>query len=569
MMLRCLAAEAGQEPADLVLRGGQIVTLDERQPAATALAARADRIVAVGDGAAICPWIGPNTRVIELQGRLAIPGFIEGHGHFLGLGQSKRMLDLSRARSWEEITRLVGEAAAKAPPGQWILGRGWHQSKWDRAPEPNVEGYPAHERLSRAAPDHPVLLTHASGHMTLANAKAMALAGVDRKTPDPPGGAILRDPTGEPIGAFREEAAGLVQRAYGASQDRRAPDQVRKDREEAILRATEECLAHGVTSFHDAGESLAAIDHFRELAQQGRLAVRLWVMIGEPNQVLARRLPQYRMIGLGNHHLTVRAIKRFMDGALGTHGAWMLEPYADLPQSAGLNTTPLESLAETAELAMCHDFQLCVHAIGDRANRRTLDLFERTFQKHPEKHSLRWRIEHAQHLSPADMPRFRRLGVIAAMQGIHATSDAPFVVPRLGERRAREGAYAWRSLLDSGAVIVNGTDAPVEQLDPIRSFHASVTRRLASGAAFFPEQRMTRPEALRSYTASAAYAAFEESLKGTLTPGKLADIVVLSQDVLSVPEEDMLQARVDYTIVGGKVRMERVSGGQVFDGRSR
>jgi predicted amidohydrolase YtcJ len=287
-------------------------------------------------------------------------------------------------------------------------------------------------------------------------------------------------------------------------------------------------------------------------------------MIGEVNEVLKRRLPQYRIVGLGDHHLTVRAIKRFIDGALGTHGAWMLEPYVDLPRSSGLNTLPLESLAETAELAMRHDFQLCVHAIGDRANRQTLDLFERTLQKHPEKRDLRWRIEHAQHLSPVDIPRFHRLGVIAAMQAVHATSDAPFVVTRLGERRSREGAYAWRSLLDAGAVIVNGTDAPVEEVDPIRSFYASVTRRLESGATFFPEQRMTRLEALRSYTASPAYAAFEESLKGSLTPGKLADIVVLSEDILSAPEEKVLQARVLYTIVGGKVLLDRDQGKRTF-----
>lgn len=556
-LLECCAAEAAERPADLVLRGGKVVTMDQPQPSATALAIRGDRILIVGDDVAIRPWIGANTRIIELQGELVIPGLIEGHGHFLSLGQSRQMLDLSQARSWEEIARLVAQAAAKVEPGQWILGRGWHQSKWERPPQPNVEGYPVHDRLSQAAPDHPVLLTHASGHMTLANARAMELAGVDRSATDPPGGTILRDRAGQPIGAFREAATSLVERAYETSRKGRTADQVRKDREAAILRATEECLALGVTSFHDAGESWEAIGHFRELAERGRLGVRLWVMVGEPNDVLARRLPQCRMVGVGNHHLTVRAIKRFIDGALGTHGAWMLEPYSDLPKSSGLNTESLESLAKTAELAIRHDFQLCVHAIGDRANRQTLDLFERTFQRHPGKRDLRWRIEHAQHLNTADMPRFGRLGVIAAMQGIHATSDAPFVVTRLGQRRSREGAYAWRSLLDAGAMVVNGTDTPVEDLNPLRSFYASVTRRLENGATFFPEQRMTRQEALRSYTTSPAYAAFEESLKGSLAPGKLADIVVLSHDILSVPEEQILRTRVLYTVVGGRVLVEK------------
>jgi predicted amidohydrolase YtcJ len=280
----------------------------------------------------------------------------------------------------------------------------------------------------------------------------------------------------------------------------------------------------------------------------------LSVMLNDSNDVLADNLAKYRMVG---PQLTVRGIKRMIDGALGTHGAWLLEPYDDLPGSRGLNMQSLDSIRKTAELAIQHDYQLCVHAIGDLANRETLNLMETVFRAHPDRRDLRWRIEHAQHIHPADIPRFKQLGVIASMQGNHATSDGPFVVQRLGDWRARTGAYAWRSLLDAGAVIINGTDAPVETLNPVDSFYASVTRRMASGEPFIPEQAMTRMEALRSYTRAAAWAGFEEDAKGTLSPGKLADIVVLSENLLTVPENRLRSTQVDLTIIGGQVLYER------------
>lgn len=324
-----------------------------------------------------------------------------------------------------------------------------------------------------------------------------------------------------------------------------------------IEAAAAECLRFGVTTFHDAGAPLSEVDVFRDLAAEGRLPVRLWVMLNDGNDVLAENLHRYRMVGFGNGHLTVRGIKRMIDGALGTHGAWMLEPYDDLPTSRGLNMLPLESLRKTAELAIEHDYQLCVHAIGDLANREMLSLMETVLKAHPERRDLRWRIEHAQHLHPADIPRFRQLGVIASMQGNHATSDGPFVIQRLGDWRARTGAYAWRSLLDANAVVINGTDAPVETLNPVNSFFASVTRRMASGEPFIPEQAMTRLEALRSYTRDAAWAGFEDDQKGTLSPDKLADIVVLSENLLTVAEDKLRSTQVDVTILGGKVVYER------------
>jgi predicted amidohydrolase YtcJ len=545
-----------EKPADLVLLGGKIVSMDEANPLAQALAVRAGRVVAVGRDTEVARWIGDRTRVIRLEGKLVLPGFIESHGHFVALGRSKMTLDLSKATSWDEIVRLVQQAAREAPPGRWIIGQGWHQAKWQRPPQPNVQGYPTHDKLSQAVPDHPVLLTHGTGHMCLANAKAMELAGVDRDTPDPEGGEILHDPAGEPTGVFREQSMDLITDAWEETESSPANSETAEELDKAIRLATDECLSKGVTTFCDASSSFATIDHFRQLAERGGLRVRLWVMIDEPNDALARRLPEYRLIGLGDDHLTVRAIKRFADGALGTQGAWLLKPYNDLPESTGLNTTPVDSIRRTAELAIEHHFQLCVHAIGDRANREILNVFEAVFKEHPDERDLRWRIEHAQHLDPADIPRFGQLGVIASMQGVHCTSDGPFVVKRLGVDRAREGAYAWRRLLDSGAVIANGTDTPVEDVSPIACFCASVTRKLADGTLFFPEQRMTRREALRSYTLDAAYAAFEENLKGSLTPGKLADVVVLSRDILTVPEEEIPGTRVLWTIVGGNIVYE-------------
>ena len=538
-----------QEPADLVLRDGKIVTLDEGMPEAEALAVKGDQVIAVGSNDEIDAYVGPSTDVIDLGGQLAIPGFIEGHGHFLGIGDSKLQLNLIDAENWDEIVSMVAKAVDQAQPGELIRGRGWHQDKWDLGPNPEVEGLPLHGALSRVSPENPVLLRHASGHATFANAKAMEMSGITRDTPNPQGGEIVKDARGNPIGAFRETAAGLLD---PARRDATPPD----PRRQAEL-AVEEVLSKGITSFQDAGSSLEAIDLFKSMVEEGSLGVRLWVMLRTSNEGLAEELPNYRILGMGDNRLTVRAIKRGIDGALGSHGAWLLEPYADLPESEGLNTTALEEIVETARLAIEHGFQLCVHAIGDRGNRETLDIFEEAFKANSDKTDLRWRVEHVQHLHPEDIPRFAQLGVIASMQAVHATSDGPWVTERLGARRSEEGAYVWQELLQSGAVVINGTDAPVEDVDPIASFYASVSRKLKDGSIFYPEQRMSRMEALRSYTLSAAYAAFEEDIKGSLLPGKLADITILSKDLMTIPEDEIPTTQVLYTIVGGKVMYDR------------
>ena len=556
-ILVCAAAAAAQ-PADLVLRNGKIVTMNGAAPTAQAIAVRGDKIAALGTNADAQKWIGPNTKVIDLKGQLAIPGFIEGHGHFTGIGEYRQGLDLREARTWDEIVAQVARAAKQAKPGEWIVGRGWHQSKWDRAPEPNVEGFPLHESLDKASPDNPVLLTHASGHAAFVNGKAMELAKLTRQTPNPSGGEILKDQQGNPTGLLRETAQGVVARAHNQWLAQRTAAQRAADLRKAIELAGDECVSKGITSFEDAGSPFSTIDAFKGMAEKNELKLRLWVMIGSsPLDQLAANIDRYRIIGAGNNHLTVRAIKRYMDGALGSRGAWLLEPYTDKPDSVGLAVSDPADLKKVGELAIQHDFQFCIHAIGDRANREVLDLYEQIFREHPDNTGLRWRIEHAQHLSAADIPRFGKLGVIAAMQGIHCTSDAPYVLLRLGPKRAEEGAYVWQKLMKSGAVVANGTDAPVEDVSPLACFYASVGRKLKDGTRFYPDQRMSREEALKSYTWNNAYAAFEEKVKGSLEAGKLADITVLSRDIMTIPEDDIPATDVVYTIVGGKVVFRR------------
>jgi predicted amidohydrolase YtcJ len=541
------------EPADLVLTNGKIITLEAPAEAA-AIASRGSRIVAIGSADEIKAYVGPKTELIDLRGQTVIPGFVEGHGHFVGVGESRLQLNLAKVADWDEIVRMVEAAVKEAKPGQWIYGRGWHQEKWRTKPSPNVEGFPVHDRLSRVSPQNPVLLTHASGHATFANARAMELSDVMASTPDPPGGDVLRDATGNPIGVFRETASRLIRR--GAGEPPATPDELAARARRILELASAEVLSKGITSFQDAGSSFADVDLMKSMIGEGKIGNRLWVMLRATNEALSANLAKYRTIDHADGFLTVRAIKKSIDGALGPRGAWLLEPYADSPEATGHNTTTIADISETARLALEHGYQLAVHAIGDRANRETLDLFERAFAGRDGR-SLRWRIEHAQHLHTADIPRFGRLGVIASMQGVHCTSDAPYVIARLGQRRAGEGAYVWNALMKSGAIVTNGTDAPVEDVDPIASYYASVSRRLDDGTVFFPGERMSRLDALKSYTINGAYAAFEEETRGSLKVGKYADMVVLSKDLLGVPEAGIPGVEVRYTIVGGKVRFAK------------
>ena len=544
--------------AELVLTNGKIATLaGEGGEVVSALASRDGRIVALGAEGDISGWIGEGTEVIDLGGRLAIPGFIEGHGHFMGLGNAQMILDLTTADTWGDIVSLVGEAASSAEPGAWISGRGWHQEKWSEPPDPMVEGQPVHDGLSSVSPENPVILTHASGHASFVNAKALELAGIDGDTPNPPGGEIVHDATGRPTGVLRETAQGLARRAFSEEEASRSEAERDARAREQVRLANEDLLRKGITSFQDAGSGFGTVDLLRTLADEGGLPVRLYVMLQGGAEALEGRLDEYHMIGYGGDRLTVRSIKQVADGALGSHGAWLLQPYSDMPSTTGLATNPPEEIERVARLAIEHGYQVNTHAIGDRANREVLDLYERTFADHAEMSDLRWRIEHAQHIDPADIPRFAELEVIASMQGVHACSDGPWVALRLGEGRARSGAYVWQDLMRAGAVVTNGTDVPVEDADPLASFHCTVTRLVDGGATFYEEQAMTREEALRSYTWANAYAAFEEDLKGTLEVGKLADVTVLSRDILTIPADEILETAVDYTIIGGRVEYSR------------
>lgn len=554
----CAPSSDSNEVADLVLRNGKISTVADDRPEAEAVAIRGAWIAAVGSNAEIEAWIGPETEVVDLEGRRVVPGLIEGHGHFLSLGVAKTILDLTRARTWDEIVAMVAEAAEAAEPGEWISGRGWHQEKWDEPPTPAVEGSPVHASLSAVSPDNPVLLGHASGHAAFANAKAMELAGLTRDSENPPGGELVRDAKGELTGLLRETAQRAVGRARAESLEGRSPEEMEAEGRRYVELAGREALSKGVTSFHDAGTAFEEIDFFKQLEAEGALPIRLYVMVRrESNDVMDEKLPAYRMVAEGDDYLTVRSIKRQIDGALGAHGAWLLEPYTDMPSSVGLVLEPEDEIRGTAEVAIKHGFQVNTHAIGDRANRAVLDIYEEVFAANDSPADLRWRIEHAQHLDPADVPRFAQLGVIASVQGVHCTSDGPWVPDRIGDERAAEGAYVWRTLIEHGVVINNGTDVPVEDIDPIASFYSTVSRRMNNGELFYPDQRMTREEALRSYTLNGAYAAFEEELKGSIEPGKLADVVVLSKDIMTVPDEEIPEARVDVTILGGEIRYQR------------
>jgi len=548
-----LMTGCGQKSADLVITNGKIVTMDDSNPEAQAVAISGDKILAVGSDEEIQSYVKASTEVIDLDGMLAVPGLIESHGHFTSLGRSKMHLNLMKTKNWDEIVAMVNDAAEKTPAGEWIQGRGWHQEKWDKTPRPNVDGLPYHHSLSEVSPDNPVFLDHASGHSAFVNAKALELAGITKDTPNPPGGEIVKDRQGNPIGVLRETAQRLVNRVMSHSQETRSPEQIDMEMRTIVDLATQECLSKGITSFHDAGAPFSTIDFYRKLVDGGKLGIRLNVMIGERNEQLEENLSDYMIIGYGDNRLTVRTIKRLIDGALGAHGAWLLEPYNSLPTSVGLNTEAIDVMKETARLAIENGFQLATHAIGDRGNRETLDIYQEAFEAHPDKKDLRWRIEHSQHLHPYDILRFGAMGVIASMQAIHCTSDGPWVIKRLGEKRAEEGAYVWQKLMNSGAIICNGTDVPVEDVDPIACYYASVTRKLKDGTVFYPDQCMTREEALRSYTMNGAYAAFEEDIKGSLEPGKLADITVLSKDIMTIPDDEILTTEVVYTIVGGKM----------------
>lgn len=545
-------------PIDLILYNGSIYTVDSSRTTVQAIAISKDRIYQLGDNDKILALKEEQTKLIDLHGQFAMPGFIEGHGHFSSLGRSLQNLNFLHAKNWDEITKEVAEEVKTAKPGEWIIGSGWHQEKWDKTPENATYGYPFHRSISEISPNNPVLLWHASGHGLFANALAMEKAGISVETPNPAGGNIVRNSNGAAIGVFEETAMTPIYNAYQSYLETVSKEDQEKKWQAGIRLAQDKCLEKGITTFDDAGSSYSEIERYQKLAEQGKLDIRLWVMLRHSYDEMKEHMAGFPILNKGNHFFTCRAIKTEIDGALGSYGAWLLEPYQDKPGFSGQNTTPLSEIENIAQLALDHNMQCCVHAIGDKGNRVILDFYEKFFKQKPSKTARRWRIEHAQHLDLKDIPRFAKLGVIPVMQGIHCTSDAPFVEKRLGYERAKTGAYAWHALLESGAIIANGTDAPVEEVDPIPCLYASVTRkRTDTGLEFFPEQAMTREQAIYSYTYAPAYATFEEKDKGSLEKGKLADIVVLSQNLLTCTDEEILNTAIRMTIVGGEVKYER------------
>ena len=546
--------------ADSLYVNARIYTVNPDLPQAQALYVVDGKIAFVGSEEQGRVQAGEETDVIDLRGHTMIPGFIEGHGHIMGLGFSKLNLDLMSVANYEGLVEKVAIAVDRAEKGEWILGRGWHQSKWVPQPNAMISGFQTNKRLSEVSPDNPVYLVHASGHAGFANAKAMEIAGITKQTAFSGDGEIIRDRDGEATGVFNESAQSLIRKHI--------PPPSQAQREKALTLAMQALAVNGVTSFQDAGSPGADIELYKQFLRDKKLTSRLWVMLSVRDLLsglirdnpdsLPSRLRQGPEINLGDDRLTIRAIKLVADGALGSRGAWLLEPYSDRSGYMGLPTMPIEVMSDIAHQAYQHGFQIAIHAIGDRANREVLDIFDRLFDG--KDRGVRFRIEHAQHIAEPDIPRFARLGVIASVQGIHMSSDRPWAIDRLGIKRIKEGAYVWRKLIDSGAVLINGTDAPVEPVNPIASFYSLVTRQTLEGepkGGFEPDQKLTREEALISYTLAAAYGAFEEDQKGSLEVGKWADFTVLDRDIMTVPDAELLQTTVLMTVVGGKAIFEK------------
>jgi predicted amidohydrolase YtcJ len=528
--------------ASILIHNAVIHTVDAKQPRAEAIAIRGSRILAVGTNAEILKTRGPYTRVIDAQGGTVIPGLHDAHGHFTGLGALLQRLDLRGTTSYAQVLEKVRARVATAKPGEWILGRNWDQNDWP------TKAFPTHEELDKVAPNNPVYLNRVDGHAALVNAVAMKTAGLTRESKDPPGGRIIRNAAGAPTGVLVDRAMGLVSGGIPPESDDRVIEQIKL--------ADRECRRLGLTMVHDAGASPRVADLYKKVAADGGLQTRLYVMLRGSLADLAPLFAKGPVLDEREGRMTVRAIKISADGALGSRGAALLEDYSDERGNRGLILMEPDRMYELTLAAAKAGFQTCIHAIGDRANRIVLDLFERVQEEVPAARDLRLRTEHAQILDAADIPRFAKLGVIASMQGTHCTSDMPWAPARLGPQRVAEGAYVWQKLIKSGATIANGSDFPVEEANPMLGFYASITRQDPAGQppnGWAPDQRMTREQALASFTINAAFAAHAEKHLGSLEAGKLADLVMLSKDIMTVPPREILGTRVVRTIVGGQV----------------
>ena len=542
------------QKADMIIHNGVIYTMNDLNPITEAVAVGDGKIIALGKYRDLDPLINAKTKIINLSGAMMTPGIIEGHGHFYGLGLAKMQLDLSKTESYQDLIDMVSDAVRNSNPGEWILGRGWHQSKWSDNKDDFVKGFQTHDRLSEVSPNNPVWLKHASGHAGFANQNAMDIANVNRETEFGFGGEIIKDLSKEPTGVFNERAQGLI--------SSHIDNNLSEDSDiRAIELAVKTSLENGITSFHDAGTGKKTIEILREAINRGILKVRIYAMLTSRDTTLLnewyKKGPE---IGTGGDLLTIRSIKLNADGALGSRGAWLIDEYTDRPGHYGMPTQSMEYVYRVAKNGLLSGFQVNSHAIGDKANREILNEYEKVFNEHPDlAANHRWRIEHAQHVAPADIPRFGRMKVIPSIQGIHMSSDRPWAIDRLGKKRIEESAYVWRDLIDHGAILINGSDVPVEPIDPIASFYASTTRKTLKGFPDFgyePKQKMTRIEALKSYTLNAAYGAFEENIKGSIEIGKYADFTVFSQNLITIPEDKILDTKILYTIVNGVVEYQ-------------
>ncbi len=538
------AQRVAPPPADLIVTSARIYTVDDTHPFVSALAVRNGRVQFVGSDREALLLRGAGTTVIDATGRTIIPGMTDAHGHLFELGAGLRDVDLTDTRSFDEIVRRVDARVKSSAAGAWVLGRGWDQNKWGDT------RFPTHDALTRISPNNPVVLTRIDGHAILANAAAMRAANVTAATPAPAGGRIEHDANGQPTGVFVDNAMGLV--------DRVVPPLSHDDMRAATLAAIAEANKYGLVGMHDAGEPRAVIDMFEELARAGTFNLRAYVMIGDDSAAIEHYFQRGPQSALYDGRLWIRAIKLYADGALGSRGAALLDPYTDDPKNTGLLKSTPEHLRDVSVRALQHGFQVATHAIGDRGNRIALDAYESALAAVPTV-DHRFRIEHVQILDHADVPRFAQLGVIPSMQAVHQASDMYWASNRLGYARTF-GAYAWRSLLNTGVIIPNGSDVPVERVNPLYSFHAAVSRQDDVNwppGGWFPEQRMTRDEALKSMTIWPAYASFEEQLTGSLTPGKYADFVILDRDIMTVPDADILGTHVIATYIQGRAVFER------------
>jgi predicted amidohydrolase YtcJ len=526
-----MAGALGAQPAELVITNAVIYTADTAKARAKAMAVRGGRVVAIGDE--VRGFIGPKTQVVDLQGATVIPGLIDSHVHMAGLGQLLETSDLRHVKSVAEVAAMVKARAAWLPKGSWVRARNWDQTNWGGE-------FPLHNALTEAAPEHPVFLSRVDGHAGWVNRKAMELAGIDDKTPDPMGGKIIRDSAGHATGVLIDRAQGLVGAKIPAATD---------DEVLARLRAAaRECARLGMTSVHDAGIGEQELRAYRKLLAAGQLPVRIYAMIGGEGAMWNRFLQTGPEV---HERLTVRSIKLVADGAIGSRGAAFWQPYADDPGNTGLMILKQETVERVARQAAEKGFQVNTHAIGDRANRMALDAYGKVLG---ENNGKRFRVEHAQAISLPDFALFKKFGVIASMQSTHATSDMRWAMKRLGPDRIT-GAYAQKRMLNAGVVVANGSDFPVEEPNPLMGFYAAVSRQDVNGepkGGWRPEERFTREEALRSWTWAGAYAAFEEDWKGSLAVGKAADFLVLSGDIMTLPLGELPKLKVRATYVAGE-----------------